>query len=71
MYYDDYQDMREEVYAGDGFWICRDPLRRIWFEDESSICQLASMPEEPEDIVWSETIGWVFADGSALPWLDD
>ena len=68
---DDYQGMREEVYAGDGFWICRDPLRRIWFEDNNSICQLSSMPEEPEDIVWSETVGWVFADGSALPWLDD
>ena len=66
-----YRGERRVVYEGDGFWLSVDPINRVWLEDEASISHLVSMPEEPEGIVWSETIGWVFADGSALPWLDD
>ena len=66
-----YRGERRVVYEGDGFWLSVDPINRVWLEDEASITHLVSMPEEPEGIVWSETIGWVFADGSALPWLDD
>lgn len=67
---EDYTGQRHEVYDGDGFWISRDPLRRIWFEDENTICQLSTMPENPEDIVWNEHRGWIYRDGSALPCMD-
>lgn len=67
---EDYVDQRDEVYDGDGFWISRDPLKRIWFEDENTICQLSSMPEDPDDIVWNEHRGWIFRDGSELPYKD-
>lgn len=65
-----YQDERHTIYEGDGFWISRDPLERIWFEDENAICQLISMPEDPDDIVWNEHRGWIFRDGSELPYKD-
>ncbi len=65
-----YEDERRVVYEGDGFWLSVDPINRVWLEDEASLTHLLSMPEDPDSIVWSETRGYVFADGSAIPWCD-
>lgn len=51
-----------------GFVYYQDENGEYRFADNNSDAALTGAIENPEDIVYDENSGWVFSDGSDLPW---
>lgn len=56
------------IYSGNGFCLTIDETGKHFFTDDASVSELARKIENPEDIVFDEHNGWVFRDGTELPW---
>lgn len=53
---------------GDGFCIQKDENGRYYFSDANDFVPLACEIENPGDIIYDECDGWMFSDGTELPW---